>query len=459
MFDRMDRAIAKFRKTCDYVEIRVETSQSTAVAVKKTEIENVRESISKGGCVRAYHRGGIGFASFNDLDRMEEFARAAVDQAKLAGGGKTLLARTEPVKAHVAARIASDPRRVSAAEKADILRAYGEAALSFDGRIRETSMSWQDAFKTVYFMNSEGARISQEKLDMGGGLAAIAVADGKTQAGHLGFGSSTDFGCIRGHEEEFKEECRYAVELLSAPPIKGGKYTVIADQHLAGVFAHEAFGHMSEGEKVSENPNLLEVMKIGKKFGGEILNIYDTGSVAGSRGFLAFDDEGVPAGRIDLIVAGRLAGRLHTRETAGKVGEAVTGSARAVNYTFPPIPRMRNTCIAPGKSRLEEMLDGIGLGVYAVKARGGQAGEMFTFSAARAFMIRDGRIAELVRNATLSGNLFTTLANIDMIGDDFRQLEGGGGCGKGAAGGFQFPLPVADGAPHIRIRDVVIGGQ
>jgi TldD protein len=120
---------------------------------------------------------------------------------------------------------------------------------------------------------------------------------------------------------------------------------------------------------------------------------------------------------------------------------------------------MRNTCIAPGKATFEEMVADVDEGVYAVNARGGQAGEMFTFTAARAYMIRKGKVEELVRNATVSGNLFQTLKNIDMVGSDFEQLEGGGGCGKGAAGGFQFPLPVADGAPHIRIQDVVIGGQ
>ncbi len=459
MFDAMERAVSRLKARCDYLEVRIETAQSTGVVVKKGEVESIRETISRGGCARAYYKGGIGFACFNDMDRLPEFAEMAVSQARIVGTGRTLLAPVEPVKADVKADISRDPRDIPISKKVDILKNYSDLALSFDPRIKETSMSCSDSFKTVCFLNSEGTRVRQEKLDIGGGLAAIAVAGDQSQVGHVGFGSSRGFECVAGHEARLAEECRYAVELLSAPGIKGGKYTVIADQHLAGVFVHEAFGHMSEGEKVAENPKMLEVMRIGKKFGGDILNIFDTGGTRGTRGFITFDDEGVPAGRTELIVAGRLAGRLHTRETAAKVGDKPTGSARAVGYSFPPIPRMRNTCISPGSSTLEEMLDGLKTGVYAVNARGGQAGEMFTFTPGRAFMIEDGRIGRLVRNATISGNLFTTLANIDMIGSDFVQIDGGGGCGKGAPGGFQFPLPVSDGAPHIRIRDLVIGGQ
>ena len=174
---------------------------------------------------------------------------------------------------------------------------------------------------------------------------------------------------------------------------------------------------------------------------------------------MKYDEEGVPTERTDLIRDGILTGRLHTRETAGKLGEKPTGNARAIDYRFPPVPRMRNTCIAGGESGFEEMISDIKLGVYAVDAFGGQSEEMFTFTAGRGYMIRNGKLCEMVKNVTLSGNLFTTLKNIDRVGNDFRQIESGGGCGKGDGRTFQFPLPVAEGAPHIRIRDVVIGGQ
>ncbi len=80
--------------------------------------------------------------------------------------------------------------------------------------------------------------------------------------------------------------------------------------------------------------------------------------------------------------------------------------------------------------------------------------EMFTFSAGEAYMIRNGKLAELLRPVVLTGNIFTTLGNIDAIGNDL-EMNQGGGCGKGG----QFPLPVSNGSPHIRIQHCLVGGK
>jgi len=155
-----------------------------------------------------------------------------------------------------------------------------------------------------------------------------------------------------------------------------------------------------------------------------------------------------------LIKEWRLVGRLHSRESAGKFGERPTGNARALDYRFPPICRMRNTAVEGGDSTFEELLDGIDEGVYAIDSFGGMGGEQFSFVALYGYMIRNGQIAELVRNVSLTGNLFQTLKNIDAIGNDYQIPEGPGGCGKGN----QFPLPVAGSSPHFRIKEITVGG-
>jgi len=136
------------------------------------------------------------------------------------------------------------------------------------------------------------------------------------------------------------------------------------------------------------------------------------------------------------------------------MGEQVTGNARAVSYRFPPIVRMTNTYIEPGTTTFEEMIADIKEGVYARNWYGGTTSmEMFTFSAGEAYMIRNGKIAELIRPVVLTGNVFETLKNIDAIGNDLDMNEGGG-CGKGG----QSPLPVSNGSPHIRIHRCLVGG-
>ncbi len=81
--------------------------------------------------------------------------------------------------------------------------------------------------------------------------------------------------------------------------------------------------------------------------------------------------------------------------------------------------------------------------------------ENFSFTAAHGRMIRDGQLAERVKDVVLAGNLFQTLARIDRIAGDFRWTQMGGGCGKAG----QFPLPVTEGAPHVRIEEALIGGD
>jgi TldD protein len=204
-----------------------------------------------------------------------------------------------------------------------------------------------------------------------------------------------------------------------------------------------------------ENPDLLEVMSLGRQFGPSELQIFDGAAPPGHRGSYLYDDEGTPASTTQLIEDGVLVGRLHSRETAGKLGEAATGNARCLNYHYPPIVRMTNTWIERGNTPVKDLFNGISEGVYARNWLGGMTnGEMFTFAAGEAWMIRNGEIAEPVRDVTLSGNAFKTLADIEAIGDDFFWDESGG-CGKGGQSG----LPVGCGGPSLRIRNVIVGGE
>jgi TldD protein len=204
-----------------------------------------------------------------------------------------------------------------------------------------------------------------------------------------------------------------------------------------------------------ENPDLLEVMTLGRRFGPEELQIFDGAAPEGHRGSYYYDDEGTPATTTQLIKNGVLAGRLHSRETAGKLGETPTGNCRCLNYQYAPIVRMTNTWIERGKTPVNDLFSGIKSGVYAKNWLGGMTnGEMFTFSAGEAWMIRNGEIAEAVKDVTLSGNVFQTLKDIEAIGDDFYWDESGG-CGKGGQNG----LPVGCGGPSLRIKDVVVGGE
>jgi TldD protein len=244
--------------------------------------------------------------------------------------------------------------------------------------------------------------------------------------------------------------------MLDAEPVRGGRYPVVLDPALAGLFIHEAFGHLSEADFIVADPRAREMMSLGRRFGPPALNIIDDGSAPGLRGSVAFDDEGVPTRKTYLIRGGELVGRLHSRETAAELGEKPTGNARATSYRYPPLVRMTNTAIEPGKDgTLADLIRDVELGVYACDWLGGETAiEDFSFVAKYAYMIRHGELAEMVRDVTLTGNIFETLESIDRVGSDFAWDVSSGDCGKGPEN-----LPVCDGGPHIRIKDVLVGGK
>jgi TldD protein len=315
---------------------------------------------------------------------------------------------------------------------------------------------YEDTFVRRTFANTDGSYITEERVYVGISLSATAKEGSNVQVGFDSVGDTRGFKGVQGLEGRVETVVKDAIDLLKAEKVPGGTYTVIADPRLAGVFAHEAFGHLSEADHVYENEKLREIMKLGERFGVPELSIVDDGTIFGERGYYKYDDEGVPSHKTYLIKDGLLVGRLHSRETAAQMGEAVTGNARAMNYRFQPIVRMSNTYIEPRNWKFNDMVADTENGIYAVSALGGQTElEMFTFSAAKAYLIKDGKIDRMLRDVILSGNIFETLKNIDAIGDDLSLYGGLGGCGKDS----QWPLPVGDGSPHVRVRNVVIGGK
>ncbi|MGE5653810.1 MAG: TldD/PmbA family protein [Bacillota bacterium] len=442
----------------DYCEIRFEESHQLSINFQGRGLDRISNDIHYGGNVRALHKGGWGFASFNSLDDLDEMVQAACEQARFAGerqGGTSKLAPVPVVEDEFAPIFTLDPRAITLDEKVRILTHYNDIILGYDPAVAAASIVYNEKLTTLYFANSEGTYVKQEKLDIGSAITANARRGSTTVSKGIGRGSSIGFDCMLNADEDIKKACALALELLDAPTVKAGVYTVICDSALTGLFVHEAFGHLSEADNAYKNPDLARAMTLGRKLGRGILTIYDTGEYFANRGGLKYDDEGVATERTYLVKDGILVGRLHSRETAGIMGEKPTGSARALNYTFPPIVRMRNTCIAPGTSTFDEMIKDIELGVYAIGSGGGETnGEMFTFNAGHGYMIRNGKLAELVKDVKLMGNVFTTLENIDMVGNELQGRDGAGGCGKGG----QMPLPTSGVCPPIRIQNVIMGG-
>ncbi len=456
MRDRIEDAIRHSK--ADYTEVRIEEKESTQIVYQGKDLEKLSALNDKGGMVRVLIRNkGWGVVTFNNLDELTTKIDQAYQCALVASNPEPIeLAEVEPVDKVFPAQMKYDFRDMSLATKKALAERYNNILLSGGSKIVDTSTNYADNFSRVFYANSQGTFIEDQRPSVTVRIAAVARDGDNVQSAHEGHSGPFGFEFVMDQDELAHKVAQRAQDLLNAHPVKGGQYPVVIDQNLAGVFIHEAFGHLSESDFVYENPKAKEMMVLGRRFGKDILNVFDDGSMTNLRGTTLFDDEGTQGRHNELIREGILVGRLHSRETAAKMGEKASGNARAINYHFAPIVRMTNTAIENGSTSFEEMIKDIKLGIYACDAYGGETWlENFSFSSGYAYMIRDGKIAEMVKDVILAGNLFTTLANIDAIGNDFKWMFSAGGCGKGN----QWPLPVGMGAPHIRIQNVVIGGE
>ena len=460
--NRLTELIKSYGDRVDFLTIRLEQAEETNILLRSSKIETLSESIALGGQVRACYLGGWGFAAFNDLDSLVERIEEAIAAARTIGESETILAEVAPIQTTCRVPlIGSDPRAISLADKKALCDRYDLMLKEYHDSVTATTVSYSDSSQQILIVNSEGSAIEQSWTDLEMRFSATARKGDLIQTGRETTGSRRAYEDLTDLDLRVTGAAQRAVDALTLPKIKGDTYTVVIDPILTGLFVHEAFGHLSEADMAYENPDLLEVMSMGKRFGTEELQIFDGAAPLEAennyihRGSYFYDDEGTPASTTQLIKDGVLVGRLHSRETAGKLGEQPTGNARCLNYNYSPIVRMTNTWIARGNTPVKDLFQNICEGVYARNWLGGMTnGEMFTFSAGEAWMIRNGELAEPVRDVTLSGNVFKTLANIEAIGNDFYWDESGG-CGKGGQSG----LAVGCGGPSLRIKDVTIGGN
>ena len=259
MEDLIRKAVASVAGV-DFVEARIHRAAGSRVTYVGKELEDIGRSTSLGGCVRALVNGAWGFCSFNDVQDLEKYVAMAARQARLIGGGTARLADVAAVTGQFATVPEQDPAEVSLAEKEALCRAYNDLLRKASDKVQTTSVRYVDSSGALYYGNSQGALLRQDTTFCGVSVAAIARDGVNVQTGRHSVGDLRGFQICKGLEAKCDEAAKQAVDLLSAEPIKAGKYTVLCNPQLCGVFVHEAFGHLSEADFIYENERLQEIM-------------------------------------------------------------------------------------------------------------------------------------------------------------------------------------------------------
>ncbi len=312
-----------------------------------------------------------------------------------------------------------------------------------------------------WFANSEGTFIKHSKPTT---AAAISLVG---KSGDLIVTRSKALGGLAGLEavpfDKFLEfadrEARNVSKLLKAKAAPSGDFPAVLNYDLGYTMAHEAFGHLCEGDHIIRGDSILEG-KIGEQVASNAVTIIDDPTMKETAGIPAygsypFDDEGVKALPTKLVDKGRFVSYLHSRETASKLGQKVTGNARVENYKRLPLVRMSNTYIQPSTFSEEELFEDVKDGVYLVDARGGQTSGQGTFHVGvqMVYLIKKGEKGELRRGTAIAGRTLDTLKKIDAIG---KQISFDiGGCGKGDP---EQSVRCGSNGPPIRVSSITVGG-
>ena len=452
----VDAAAQKFG--AEYVEIRAQRLFKTMLTLKEDRVEAAKQGIENGAALRVLMNGAWGFASVGTLDT-ETLTNAVSDACKMAKAASSRLKtpikliETKAVEDKVLVKPRKDPAKIPIEDKINTTLTMSNTILGYDSRVKSCTIDYLDLTGTSYFINNEGTYIAQDKLYVWSRILATA-----TEADIFTF-SREEIGSTAGYEifdvetPEIVGErvAKRAVEQLKAKPPKGGTFPVVLGPNVVGVFVHEAFGHLAEADLTLSGSVLSD--KLGKKIASDVVTFYDDGTIEGAFGSFKYDDEGVPAQKTILVKDGVVVGLMHNRETAHKFNTKLTGNARAEDFRFQPIIRMRNTFMEPKDHSFEELVEDIEFGYYLKSFRGGQANLDGTFQVGvqEAYEIVNGEVGEPVRNASISGNTLETLLKVDAAGKDFELWPGR--CGKGQT------AFICDGGPHIRVKEVLVGGS
>lgn len=256
-------------------------------------------------------------------------------------------------------------------------------------------------------------------------------------------------------EEMASEVVRGIDERFAARRPKGGRMSVVMGAGASGILLHEAMGHAFEADFNRKGTSIF-ADRMGRQICPKGIQIIDDGTLAGNRGALNFDDEGVPGQKTYMVEDGILTSYLHDRISAAHYGVRPTGNGRRESFRYAPLPRMRATYMESGKAKAEDLIAEVSQGIFVDEFSNGQVqiGEGdFTFYVKSGFLIENGRLTQPVKDINIIGNGPAALADIRGVADDLAVDPGAWTCGK------EQSVPVSCGIPTVLIGNLTVGGE
>jgi TldD protein len=452
-----------------FVEARLDDLSLRTLIKENEQIKEINIVRRKGVGITTYWDGVVGYSYSARLkkDALRECVRRSVGIARSSGKVARLkmdFERKAARKAALTLKCKKHPRDVPLEDKKEMVDIATDTAKEKGENVSSVLGLYGELSGNKFITNSDDSEICWETvvIDL---AVSVTCKDGSGNLMDAADGAGGSFGLERFSKkgktpEDFgNNAAEWAREKMKAKKAPAGEFRALCDNHLSGVLAHESLGHLSEADFILSGESPLKD-KIGERVGSEHVTIIDEGVVNKEMEgfFLPYDDQGTKTQKTLILDKGILESYLHTRATASKLQGQLTGNARAVNFTFTPIPRMKNTYFTPGDMTEEEALETLGTGIYAIRTAGGQANAdgSFLFKAVRGYWVENGEKKYPLKDVTLTGNILNFLVNAEGATEDLEIRSGYfGGCGKGG----QWPLPVGLGGPKMLFSKVRFGGE
>ena len=456
-----------------YAEARVQRDLGHTYTLKNGAAEPVNVARKIGIGIRVIVDGALGFASTNNLDRSQ--LRSTTESAvRTAKASKRLV--TSPIRLSQEkswedkweAKMKVDVRNVSPEEKYELLFTIEKSLAPENVHVALPSriLVFDEDLTEKFYVNSEGSRLHGFVPRVSLLFFLTAQEPGKGVAQRIRHEAQS-----RGWEavEDWKpkeiaaNEAKTLGRLLreGVPPPKGDVDLVLGSE-VTGIICHESCGHPQEADRIlgreaaQAGESYLKPDMVGHRIGSEHVTIIDDPTLPNSYGFYLYDDEGVKAGPRVLIKEGVIASFLQNRETAAELGGVSNGAARSSSYDREPIIRMANTYMKPGNHNLEELIEGVGNGIYMKNFMEWNIDDRRynqRYVGLEAYMIENGQITTPIRNPILEITTPGLYGSVDAVGKEMEYS--GATCGKGDP---MQGAPVWTGGPPIRLRKIRLGG-
>jgi predicted Zn-dependent protease len=450
MLDDIARRFESIAPAVDFWSLRIVNDRRECVSVRQDVVQPVDNRRSLGALISVIDGEGAGYGATCDLtdSGLAAAARMALEWARRSVGLSLLKSRQIPRPG------------ISGAYETPVKRAWEEVSLddkigwltdaSRHLKAADTIVDWLASLDyqrmEILLVNSLSARISQSFKFLTPGLRAVANEGSETQRRSFGF----DLACQGGLEmldgvdlsREARRVSEEALQLLHAPACPAGRMDVLLMPGQMILQIHESIGHPLELDRILGDERnfaggsfVTPEMFGSYQYGSEHLNVTFDPRRAQQLASYAFDDEGTKAERQYLIQYGILMRPLGGATSQARAGLPGTASARASHWNRPPVDRMANLNLEPGRHSQQELIAAVERGVLMETNRSWSIDDRrnkFQFGCEWGRVIEDGELKGVIKNPNYRGISATFWRNLSHVGDEStHQVMGVRTCGKG----------------------------